>query len=438
MENRSRELPDAPIPARRSRLGRNTVILLVSNVGGAALSFAIAALIGRVLGERGLGVYAVAMAWIAPLSLLVEFGLGTLMTRDLASDPERAPTLLRRVIRFRLTLGVPLMLVVIAAASLIASDGEIAVGLVVSAPMVLIVPLVGAYTATFRARERMIPVAALNIGMLAAQTALTAAILAAGWGVVAALIINTVTSAGQLAAAWVLYRWSEGILTQRREETPRKNNDGKTIPIEDRAGYRTLIRRAFPFALAAVFAALHNRLTILMLESLTTTDQVGLFAAANRITEAARMFPNAFFGAIFPMLTALAADPARMAQVFRRAAWALTAFGVGTGLALTALGSLALTAIYGERFAAGAAGLALLGWALALSVLRGLWTIRAYADGRESHVNAVNAAVIALQMVLGLLLIPRFGVEGAAWTHIVVEAAAWAALIVWRRGGKPS
>ncbi|MDZ4764764.1 MAG: oligosaccharide flippase family protein [Chloroflexota bacterium] len=388
-------------------LGRNTAILLVSNIGGAALSFVIAAVIGRALGERGLGVYAVAMAWVYPLSLVVEFGLGTLMTRDLAGQPERAHDYLIDVIRVRLLLGVPTLLVLIAAAPLLSSDSEIVAGLHVSAPLVLIVPLTGAFTAVFRAQERMTPVAALNVGMLAAQAALTAVVLAAGAGVVVVLIVNTATSAGQLVAAWGMYR---------------ATSPPNPLTVSERG--RSLLRRAFPFALAALFAALQNRLSIIMLENLTTTAEVGLFAAAYRFTEAARMFPNAFFGAIFPTLTALAADPARMERTFRRALVGLTAFGIASGVGLTIFAPILLTLIYGDAFAAGASSLALLSWALALSVLRGLWTIRAYAHRRESRVNAVNALVIALQVALGLVLIPRFGVDGAALTHLIIEAAA--------------
>ncbi|MBN8621087.1 MAG: oligosaccharide flippase family protein, partial [Anaerolineae bacterium] len=72
-----------------NRLSRNTLILLVSNIGSALLLFALSAIIGRAYGKEGLGVYSTAMAWVFPLSLIAEFGLNTLLTREIARQPER-------------------------------------------------------------------------------------------------------------------------------------------------------------------------------------------------------------------------------------------------------------------------------------------------------------------------------------------------------------
>jgi O-antigen/teichoic acid export membrane protein len=285
---------------------------------------------------------------VYPLNLLVEFGLGTLMTRDLAAQPETTPDYLRVVVSTRLLLGGVVMLALLAAAPLISADPLVVAGLHVSAPMVIILPLFSTFTAVFRARQAMLPVMWLNLGMLAAQVALTALILAAGGGVVAALIVNTATSTGQLAAAWVWYRvrfsfhkdaWlmppdvkTSGYQTAKSTKGTEKptssafspfsglvisaagrfnvwrhklehNPEKPAIERSQRARVAALLGRAAPFALAGVFVALQGRLTVILLESYTATAEVGYFAAANRFVEAARLLPNAFFGALFPALS---------------------------------------------------------------------------------------------------------------------------------------
>ncbi len=87
-----------------SRLTRNTLTLLTGDVGSAALSLALSILIGRALGEAAIGVYGVVMAWVFPVRLLAEFGLGTLITREVAADPPLAPELLRTTTLARLLL----------------------------------------------------------------------------------------------------------------------------------------------------------------------------------------------------------------------------------------------------------------------------------------------------------------------------------------------
>ncbi|MEP7291549.1 MAG: oligosaccharide flippase family protein, partial [Chloroflexota bacterium] len=372
--------------------------------------FVLSALIGRALGTEGLGAYAVAMAWVLPLSLVVEFGLSTLMQRDLAADLSATRSYLENVVLARLGIGGAIMLLLLVAAPLISADPQVIVGLRISAPLVIILPLFSTFTALYKAHGAMWPVPYLNIGMLVAQVLLTAASLVAGGGIVAVLILNVTTSAVQLAAAWLIYRWR--FYTAAGEGL---NLTPAILPI---------LRRAFPFALAALFAALQTRLSVILLEQLATTAEVGYFSAAARFVEAARMIPNAFFGALFPALAALAADRLLMRQTFRRGMIGLSVFGVaaGVGFSLLALPLVSLT--YGAEFSPAAPVLQVLGWSLLFSNLRGARTLYLYALGQERRVNWINGIVIVVQGGLSLLLIPAAGAFGVAIVHGVVEIIA--------------
>jgi O-antigen/teichoic acid export membrane protein len=105
-----------------SRISRNTITLLTSNVGSAALSFILSVLIGRVLKQDGLGVYTAALAWVFPLSLIAEFGLASLMTRDIAQTPDSADDYLRSTTLARLWIGGGLMLALVIFAPALSSD----------------------------------------------------------------------------------------------------------------------------------------------------------------------------------------------------------------------------------------------------------------------------------------------------------------------------
>lgn len=399
-----------------SQLSRHTLLLLISNLGGAALSFALAALLGRALGAAAFGAYAVALAWVYPLSLAVEFGIGTLITRDLAAEsdsPQLEATLLCGATILRLTIGLPAMLLLIAAAPLLSADSRVISGIQISAPLAIIVPFVSVFTAVFRARGAMWPIPALNIGMLAAQVALTVAVLLSGGGVREALAVNSLTSAGQLAAAWWIYRrWFY-----------------RPSPVQKTA-LRALLRRARPFALAGVLAAVQLRLGIVLLEQLSTTADAGYFSAGQRFTEAARLLPMALYGALLPALAALAAQPTALEKTFQRALMVLAAFGALAALGFGLLAEPMLVLVYGAAFAPGATALALLGVALAINVVRGGRTLYWYALGREGYVNRVNTVVCAVQLGASLWLIPLSGAAGAAWAQLAAELAGL--VLLWR------
>lgn len=400
-------------------LGRNTLILLTSNAGSAVLSFLLSVLIGRALGQGGLGVYATALAWVFPLSLIAEFGLGTLITRDVAQQPKNAVDYLQTTTIVRLWLGGGLTIALVAFAPLLSQDAEVIRGIQISAPLVLIMPFFGAFTAVFRAKQAMWPIPPLNLGMLIAQVILTILVFVNGGGVLAALAVNTFTSTGQLAAAWWVWRrWFAPVESQPKSHKHHLHT-------------LSLLKRAWPFALAAVLAALSARLGTILLERLTDTSSVGYYAAATRFVEAGRVIPNALFGALFPALAALSAQPEIMRQNFRRVMTGLTGFGLVMGIGFSLLAPPILNLTYGATFAPAVQTLQLAMWSLLPGLLRGGQTLYWYAIGQERFVNWVTGGVLIIQVALSLWLIPAHGAEGAAVISLITETIAFAILWGW-------
>jgi O-antigen/teichoic acid export membrane protein len=395
----------------KTRLSRNTFALLLSNGGSALLSFGLSVLIGRVLGETGLGVYAAALAWVFPLSLLAEMGIGTLITRDVAQQPDSSHAYVRQSVLIRLVAGGGLLLCLWSIAPFLSNHPQVVRGIRVSAPLLLIQPLYSTFTAIFRARQVMQPIAYLNLGMLIAQVSLSVVVLWNGYGIIALFVVNLLTSAGQLVAAWGVYRM--------RFYAPA----GVRLP------YRALMRRALPFAVAAVLAAVQLRLTIILLERFASTAEVGLYAAAARFVEAGRMLPHAFFDALFPLLAGMAAAHEKFERFFRRVMIGLMVFGLLFGAGITLIDEGLIDVTYGDRFSGAVPVLWIAAWGLLPLLLKQGRTLYWYAQGHEQFVNVMTVLVIVCQALIGLWLIPRYGAEGAALTALLAESIGF--LLLW-------
>ncbi|MCA0453503.1 MAG: flippase [Chloroflexi bacterium] len=382
-------------------LSRNTLALLLSNTGSAVLSFALSVIIGRALGKEGLGVYAAALAWVFPLSLVAEFGIGTLMTREAARAPELEASYLRLSTQTRLWLGGSLTVLLFLLAPFLSDDAAVVQGLRLSTPLILITPLFSSITALFRARQQMWPVPWLNLGMLVAQVALTTLVFILGGDVLHALLVNTLTSAVQLAVAWWIWR--------RWFTPPAVAASSPTLLMRD------MLRQAWPFALAGILAAMQFRLAPILLEKLSDTGNVGYYAAASRFVEAGRTIPNALFGALFPLLAVLVSQPDKMRQTFRKVMLGLAAFSGLLAIVFTLFSPLILNRTYGADFTAAAATLQISMWALVPSLLRAGLTLYWYAQSREQLTNQVIAMMLVVQLALSLWLIPTYGAYGAAW-----------------------
>jgi O-antigen/teichoic acid export membrane protein len=408
---------------RGSRLSQNTLVLLVSNGGSAVLAFALSVIIGRVLGENGLGIYAAALAWIYPLSLITEFGLGTLITRDIAQASEKTEEYVQASILARLLIGGGLMLLVWLLAPLLSADAAVVQGMRLSVPMIVLVPLYGTFTAIFRARQVMQPIAILNLGMLLAQVLLTASVFLAGWGIQAAFVVNVLTSAGQVLAAWWIYRRDF-------------RQDGRDSSHPDIA-IGKLLRRALPFAIAAILGAMQLRLNFILLETFAGTPVVGQYAAASRFVEAATMIPAALFGALFPVLSEMKNEPLKLSRLMRGIQVGLMVYALCLAIGAWLFGDSVINLTYGTRFADSILLLQVQVWSLLPGLLKSSHILYWYALGYEQHVNIITAIVLLLQFGLSLWLISNYGAVGAAVVMIVTESTSlimlWGMSIVHRK-----
>jgi O-antigen/teichoic acid export membrane protein len=264
----------------------------------------------------------------------------------------------------------------------------------------------------------MWPVPLLNLGMLAAQAGWTAAIMGPQVRVEDLFAINLWTSVGQLGAAWLVYqaRFSPGTLA----------------PVE-LPPLSTLLRRAWPFALAAVFATAQTRLSVILLEHFFTAADAGYFSAANRFTEALRLLPNALFGALFPTLAVLALYPTLLQKTFKRIFAGLALFSMLVGLFCTLAAPMLIPLVYGPEFSPAIPVLSLLSWALGVSLLRGARTLYLYALGQEHRVNLLNGLSLLIHAVIGIMLVSSWGANGAALALFIGEAIALALLFLPQR-----
>jgi O-antigen/teichoic acid export membrane protein len=190
-----------------------------------------------------------------------------------------------------------------------------------------------------------------------------------------------------------------------------------------------LLRRAWPFALAAVLAALQTRAGTILLEKLTDTAQVGYYAAGTRFVEAARMIPNAFFGALFPALAALVAQPDAFRRTFRKVSLGLTGFGIALGLICTFFAAPIMNLTYGAAFTLAIPVLQIAMWSLLPGLLRAGRTLYWYALGREQFTNIITGATLIVQIAFSLWLIPLAGALGAAIVSLITESLAL--ILLW-------
>lgn len=398
------------------RLSYNSLILTFSNAGTALLAFVLTLIIARGLGDVALGQYAGVMAWVLPLTLLVDFGISTLITRDVAQHPAQAQAYLDAAYPVRLALGLAIIGLVTLAAPFMTNEPD---GLRIAIWLVLIDSLFANYTAIFRALDHMLSILYLNTFLLVMQVTGGLLVVWQGWGVVTLFGFVVTADAIQLLATWLVWR--------------KIQPEHDIASTDESLEWSTLLKRGQTFMVAGVLATLQVRGVVILLEQLESAQVVGWYAAASRLIEAMRMIPGAMYGAIFPALSALIDQPAQLKRVFRYSFSALALYGGVVLAGVLIAGQQVIVLLFGSEFSPGGSVFSILAVVLLFGLIRGLLTLWYYAFHQERLVNRITALTLIVQLTAGLWLIQRLGINGAGWALLVGEIFSVTFMVIRRR-----
>ncbi len=385
-------------------LARDSLILITSNIFGAALAFALSLVIGRGLGAADFGRWTFCLAWASTLNMISEFGLNSLLTREGSRAPLDSNRLLFASLTPQLLFVGILGLSVWIFSPLLGIDTETALALRVAVFIALAGIIFGSFTAVFRSFRWMWPILWLNVIGLTVQLAWSMWIMSSGGKLLGLIWVALIVDATQVSAAFLLW-WA------------RIKPHGGPILIS-LPGTMNVIRQAIPFAIAGAFAAIQLRSAVIMIGYLRNIFDVGLFGAALRWSEAARLIPNGIFGALYPSFAT-----GQGAGYFRRVNPMLQALAICLTLALCLLARPILTLSYGSEYAPAAPVLFWLGIGILPSLLNGSIETYLYATDDEKYATQLRGLAVTVQVSAGLVLVYFFGATGAAISLALGEIA---------------
>ena len=187
------------------------------------------------------------------------------------------------------------------------------------------------------------------------------------------------------------------------------------------ASDRSMMRYALPFMVVSLLSMMTHWLDVVMLGMLTDTATVGLYHPAARTAGLIRAVLLAFAGIAAPMIASLhtGRESAEIGRIYNMVTRWILGLVVPPVILFMLLPEPVL-GVFGTRFTASSNALILLTAASFLQVSFGLSSTVLAMTGyaRLSLYNALGA--LGLQVVLNLLLIPRFGITGAALASLLV------------------
>jgi O-antigen/teichoic acid export membrane protein len=372
-----------------AQLGAKVLDLALNVVAGLAII--------RYLGPSGYGDYVFVFSFAILVGLLSDFGITKVAAREMARDAAAAPAVLGTAIAARVGLAGAAWL--LAQLILLALNTRPQVRTAVAIASVLfITDALRSVVVVFQVKLAMQYDALVGLFDQAVNTAIVLWMISRGVGLLALVAAPALSGLAALVLAIVIARGRFQLRLQL---------DWRRVP--------ALLGESLPVGLALLMAAAYLKLDSVLLALLRSPREVGLYGAAYRPVEYLLVASTVIMTTLFPLLARwYRTDHRRFRLVYQRGAEILLALGIPIAVVAALMASPILTALYAPAFVAAALPFQLLTLALVLMMLNGWQAFALLAGGRQRVALAYDAAALALNIVLNLILIVAFGYIGAA------------------------
>ncbi|MFA7158856.1 MAG: flippase [Kiritimatiellia bacterium] len=395
-----------------SKIAKNTLFLNIATITTRGLSFATSLLLARYLGEMAFGRYAFALSFAGIFVILTDLGLGYLTVREVARDRSAAGKYLGHTLIIRAALGLVTFALIVTATAIMQYPLEVKAVVYILAFFTIFKCLIGSFNAIFMAFEKMGIVALLDVIM----SALILGGILAGIYLKQDLLGIIRVYPAAVIVCFCLAFW----IAARTCAAPQYAFDISFA--------RDFVRYSIPFALASICMVIFTNIDTVMLKTMQGDVTAGYYGVTRALVSALVFIPANFMTVLYPVFSRCYQSPgdslARYyGQSFRLLA--IMAMPIAAGGVIVA--EKVIVTFYGTSYAPAAPALQVMTLALAVQFITAPVTMVMLASNRQKSVTWVSFTAMLLNVMLNLILIPRYGLVGAS----VATLASYALILAF-------
>ena len=387
----------------KQTIAKNTFWLFFGNISSRLIKAGILIYAARILGAGDWGVFSYALSLAAFFTVFTDFGISTVITRESAKDLSVqhryfATSLVIKIAMTLISIGAFLML-----APFIVKQKAVMALLPI---IILLVSLDGMrdFAASLsRAWEKMEIEALIQVttnvaivigGFVALYYYRTSYSLSVGYTIGVGI--------GMLAAFYPFRRYFKNI---------RETFDPKLI--------KPILYASWPIGMLGLMAATMLNTDTIMIGWFRSIADVGYYSAGQRIAQIVFMIPALFTTALFPSFAKLTSDKVRLAAAIERSLLVLLMVAIPMAIGGALLAKDIMFLIYGDQYLAGSLAFAIMSLTFISGFIAPVLGNVIFALNKEKQLFTYIALGICGNFLFNLLLIPRFGIAGAAFSTLL-------------------
>jgi O-antigen/teichoic acid export membrane protein len=368
------------------------------------------------LQPEGAGRYAFAVAFIGMVEIITRFGLGTLVTRDVAGNPAARNHYLSNVSVLRLYLwlaALPFMGTILAMYVIFGETSlDVVITIGIFALGTFFSNLADGLTAIFYAHEKAEYPAGVSAITTFTRVSVGTLVLLLGWGIIglalASLVANLVAFA---ILSWVLIT---KIFRPHLELDPILQ--------------RQMMGQSFPLMLNHLLSTIFFRIDVFILEPVRGSVEVGYYSAAYKYIDGINLIPQYFTLAIFPLMSRFASSSREsLIRAYHLSLRLMLLLALPLAVGTPFVAEELILFLAGEQFLPDSAiVLQLLIWFLPFSFINQVTQYVLIAINQQRQLTRAFVIGVLFNIITNLIFIPLYGYRAAAITTILSE---WSLLI---------
>ena len=388
--------------------------LLIESMGRMGSGFLVAILLARRYGPDGLGLITTATASVLIVVGFSALGLSGVLVRELVEKyPERG-TIIATVTLAKFATGTLLYAALLVGLWLLAGDPRLlSLALVIGAGYLF--SALDTVDSLYNAQEEFIRLVLIRLAALVVSTSVKLGAIILDWGLIYVAL-------GYAFDYALMYGLPAIDLLRRRNGGVREPDFKLGLDLGE---LMRLLKRSWPIIISGGFSQINLKVDALLIATLASVADVGLYSAASRLSEAWSVFAMALVTAMFPGLVRLARSdvPAygiELSRLLRQLIW----LAIAGAIAVSLIAPWIIEFLYGPEFAITAD-------ILSVHIIGGVFLFIRTAVSRWLIVEELlifslvsHAAGAAVNVIANLILIPSVGIIGAAWASVGSYAAS--------------
>ncbi|MDO8303202.1 MAG: flippase, partial [Sedimentisphaerales bacterium] len=346
-----------PAPIRRRIEYRPGLVKIIDNIGwlffDKILRMGVGLLVGvwiaRYLGPEQFGQLNYAIAFVGLFGAIAGLGLNGIVVRDILRAPQSASITLSTAFILQAVAGLLAVSLVILTIAILKPDDEFTRNMVIILSVSLIFKATDAIKYWYEARVQSRHVVWIENGVFVLMAMFRVAMILTESSLMAFVWLTLVESILISIGLVSIYTSSSGFSELFQASISRA---------------KTLMQDSWPLLLSAIAVTLYMRIDMIMLEEMSTSREVGIYAAATRISEIWYFLPAIIISSVSPSIISYhATDNNMYLYQLKRLYFMMTWLALGVSIPVSLLSEPIVGILFGKEFSDAAPVLAIHLWA---------------------------------------------------------------------------